>query len=752
LKRFGWWAFLNFLTLSFASEPPRSGQSDFTWATGTKDFFGTAWEAYDSMGTYSPFSPSAPISRVWFTGARGALTEISWPTIDRRQTRNTEFLVTDGKSFFFDEQKDGISEVEWIEDGVPAFQVTTRDKNGRFSLEKTFYASPNHDAVLIRVKFHKFSNGLKLYLLHSPAAGNTGWGDHGRAVLARNSKGQAEGLYAWQGKDAQAVSVSLPLKTAAVSFGGNTDGYSDLKADYKQDYFYDEAHDGHLVFLSEISTAESRDVENFTISIGFGSDPNQAMATAQEANSRADALLTSYRQDWYFYRSSLANLTLFPGGNPSLYYASIAVLKSLEDKTFAGAAVSGPGVPWGSMRKDGSSQYVPLSDDFWAGDFDHANRTESQKSGYQHVCIRDLYHSASALIGVGDLPSAVAMLRYMQRTQLGDRDGAWTYGRRVIARRGAWAQSTWANGEPDQKDLEMDEVAQPILLAYHLWKIRAVAVEEFWPMVRDAGLFLKEAGPWTAKDRWGESMGLSPHTIAFEISGLSGAAEMAEAMREFRMAELFRSTAAEWAKKLDAWTYTRKGSLGAGQYYLRAEASSDFDAPWDPDDEAWVKISNNGPKVLEKSVIDGGYFELLRLGIKNPLSPEIQSSLLESDRALSTALGPRTYRRYNYDRYGWDEESGESVDGGAWPILTAERGLAAWAMARAQSSDPRAQINALSPYLRTLETLATKSNFMPEQIRADSAGLGQITGAMSPWGRSHAEYLKLLRKRADINP
>lgn len=736
-----------------AEQAPRDGRSRFYWASGNKDFFGTSLETYDSMGTYSPFSSSSPISKVWFTGAEGILSEVSWPTVDRRQTRDTQFLVTDGKTFLFEERKDGISDVEWVEEGIPAFRVTVRDPKGRFSIEKTYFSSPNHDAVLMGVKFHRFSNNLKLFILHSTAAGNSGNGDHGLAVMRGSSSGLAEGFYGWQEKDAQALYISVPLKSAAVAFGGKYDGFQDLKSDFRQDYFYNEAHDGHVVYLAEISGDESQNNEAFVVSLGFASDHQSAMAVARTAAKAYESNYINYRQDWYNYRSGLANLTMYPGGNSALYYSSVAVLKSLEDKTFAGAAVAGPAVPWGSMKPDDSANYQARSEDFWNGVYDLANRVDLQTGGYQLVWIRDLYHSATALIAAGDLQTPLAMLRYIQRLQLTESAGVWKYGQRSIARQGSWAQNTWVNGEPHWKMLQMDQVAQPILLTYHLWKLRALQIEEFWPMLRDAAKFIRLNGPWTFQERWEETMGISPNTLAYEISALSGAAEIAESIGEHRLAADFKKTAAEWAQQIDAWTYTTRGTLGAGNYYLRADASSGPDAPWNPNDDEKVQITNGGQKVLERSVIDGGFMDLVRLGLKNPLSNEIQNSLREFDQNLqSRSLAPNTYVRYNYDRYAWDERTGEQLGGGAWPILTAERGLMNLAVAQARGADRWAQIASLSPFIQTMETLATPSFFLPEQRRVDGMGIGQISGAVTPLGWSHAEYIKILRKRADINP
>ena len=56
---------------------------------------------------------------------------------------------------------------------------------------------------------------------------------------------------------------------------------------------------------------------------------------------------------------------------------------------------------------------------------------------------------------------------------------------------------------------------------------------------------------------------------------------------------------------------------------------------------------------------------------------------------------------------------------------------------------------AVLPYLAAMEAFATPSLMMPEQVWDGGPAAGQPTGAATPLGWSHAEYLKLLRSRRD---
>ena len=71
------------------------------WTHGGKDGIGTAYAAS---------------SRVWFTFWNGIVTEVYFPTVDRPQMRDLQYLITDGKSFFQDEKRDLESKLERLSD------------------------------------------------------------------------------------------------------------------------------------------------------------------------------------------------------------------------------------------------------------------------------------------------------------------------------------------------------------------------------------------------------------------------------------------------------------------------------------------------------------------------------------------------------------------------------------------------------------------------------------------------------------
>ncbi|MBI4490016.1 MAG: hypothetical protein HY694_13085, partial [Deltaproteobacteria bacterium] len=60
------------------------------WTHGGKEGVGTAYAAS---------------SRIWFTLWNGIITEVYYPTVDRPQIRDLQYLITDGESFFHEEKR-----------------------------------------------------------------------------------------------------------------------------------------------------------------------------------------------------------------------------------------------------------------------------------------------------------------------------------------------------------------------------------------------------------------------------------------------------------------------------------------------------------------------------------------------------------------------------------------------------------------------------------------------------------------------
>jgi glucoamylase len=200
---------------------------------------------------------------------------------------------------------------------------------------------------------------------------------------------------------------------------------------------------------------------------------------------------------------------------------------------------------------------------------------------------------------------------------------------------------------------------------------------------------------------------------------------------------------------------TTDGSLvpGIRRHFIRIHPADPNDPQPDEDANHGVLELRNQPPGAPiaypaKEIVDAGFLELVRYGIRRPNDPLIEDSLRVVDSLLKvdTPRGP-CWRRYNHDGYGQRQDGGPYQGWGhghAWPLLTGERGHYELAAAR----DVR-------PFIRTMENLASSTNLLPEQVwslpdRPQShMNLGCPTGGAMPLAWAHAEYLKLVRSAAD---
>ena len=107
------------------------------------------WTSSSKSGVGTAYSTS---SRVWFTISHGVLNEIYFPTIDHPQTRDMQFLITDGETFFHEERRDLDNEIECIEPNALGYRVTTSDRKGRYRLVKQIISDPHQPCVLIHAQ------------------------------------------------------------------------------------------------------------------------------------------------------------------------------------------------------------------------------------------------------------------------------------------------------------------------------------------------------------------------------------------------------------------------------------------------------------------------------------------------------------------------------------------------------------------------------------------------------------------------
>jgi glucoamylase len=351
-----------------------------------------------------------------------------------------------------------------------------------------------------------------------------------------------------------------------------------------------------------------------------------------------------------------------------------------------------------------------------------------------------MVNSANAMLAAGDRTTPLRALIYLNVSQ---------------QENGGFAQNFWIDGDPYWRGVQLDEVAFPILLAWRLQRERSLQDFDPFPMVLRAAAYLVRHGPVTPQERWEEVSGYSPSTLASNIAALICAACMARERGEAGTAKYLEEYADFLEGHLESWTVTTEGTLlpGVPRHYLRIlPERADNPEPAEDPNQGYITIANLPPGAQNvfpaKEIVDAGFLELVRHGVRRPDDPIIVDSLKVVDAVLKveTTSGP-CWRRYNHDGYGQREDGGAFVgwgQGRVWPLLTGERGhyeLAAGHEAK--------------PFFRAMESFASATGLLPEQSwdGPDQPDVfmycGRPTGSAMPLMWAHAEYIKLLRSVRD---
>ena len=217
----------------------------------------------------------AASSRVWFTFWSGIITEVYYPTVDRPQLRDLQYLVTDGKSFFHDEKRHLEYKLERLSDHVLGYRCINSDPARRYAIVKEIIADPHMACVLQHTRLtgdESFLSQLRLYVLCGPHLEVGGWGNNGfvarvagRTVLMADRKGT------WL-----ALADTVPLSHVSCGYVGKSDGWIDLSGNFQMDWEFDHAPDGNIALTGELDLTGTRE---FTLGLAFGNSQHHAVST-----------------------------------------------------------------------------------------------------------------------------------------------------------------------------------------------------------------------------------------------------------------------------------------------------------------------------------------------------------------------------------------------------------------------------------------------------------------------------------------
>jgi len=667
------------------------------WTSSKKDAVSTAYAAS---------------SRIWFTASHGTLNEIYYPTIDRPQTRDMELLFTDEETFFHEEKRDFEYDFHYIDDDALAIRVVANDLGGRYTVTKEFITDPHHPVVLMNVKIEgdeAILSRLKCYALLAPHLDGGGAGNSARSVDIAGRRC----VLAWKNNVSLAFGADCGFTRSSCGYVGTSDGFQDISAHMKMTWNFGQALDGNLALMGEIDISKNRE---FTVAIALGDGHHAAVAGMMQTLSTPYELHRKRFIEQWHRAASPERLAAASTDGGKLMRVSHNIILTHEDKTYSGAFIASASIPWGNAKSD---------DDL---------------GGYHLVWTRDMCHSAGALLACGRTDTARRALVYLACTQHPD---------------GGFAQNFWIDGTPYWSGIQLDEVAFPIILAWRLWKLDGLGGFDVFPFVASAAAFLTRYAPVTQQERWEENAGYSPSTLAAVISALVCAADISRAYGASELGS-FLEEYADWIEAhLDEWTTTNRGVLvpQIPYHYMRVRPPAEGE-PFHNDNipPGMIHIANRAPDEKydfeAREVVDGGFLELVRYGVRRHDDPLIIDTLLVVDAVLriETPYGP-CWRRYNHDGYGQRKDGGPFIgygQGRAWPILTGER--AHYELAAG---------NDVTFFISAMERFSSFGGMLPEQVwdYADmpSEGMyfGRSAGSAQPLVWAHAEYIKLLRSVAD---
>jgi glucoamylase len=476
---------------------------------------------------------------------------------------------------------------------------------------------------------------------------------------------------------------------------------SDLRAGLDKDRRAETALLAHPA-LGSVDGVRSTHV---TLALGLGRTKQAAQDAARASLVQGFATLSAaYAKGWHDYLDSLPARPAAAAPYAALYDTSLMVLAASEDKTYRGASVASPSMPWA-----------------WG-----QNTIEKPSGVYHLVWARDLYQVASAQLAAGDRAAAERALDFLLfRQQKPD---------------GSFPQNSAVDGTEHWKEIQMDQIGLPIVLAWQLGRTDARTLAK----VRLAGEYLVKHGPLTGQERWENQRGWSPATIAAEIAGLVTGADLLRRTGDAARAARWEATADAWQRSVQAWTATTNGPLSTAPYYLRVTKDRAPDRP------TTYNVGDSGPSAADqRRVVDPSFLELVRLGVKPAHDPVIENSVRVVDDQLRVTSRLGTFwHRFSFDGYGetstgapWEIGKPDTYEtyGRAWPLLAGERGEYELASGRPATQE-----------LASMAAAAGSGLMLPEQVwdgRPPSSGTASMPGkgtfSAAPLAWSHAQFVRL---------
>ena len=631
-------------------------------------------------------------SRVWLTIGGGVLNEVFWPNTGRPQVRDLGFLVT-GTGFWSEVKRVADYTITTPRPDVPLPTIVHHHERYRLTLRVV--CDPLRDAVVIEHDLEDLTPGgdseLALHVLVAPHLSGSG---HDNDAWVINGV-----LHAAKGAESLAVVAEPMFSAVSAGYVGASDGWQDIAQHGRPLWQFDEARHGNVALTGSCAAHAG------SIALAFASsgDGAHSLAVAALAEGFA-ALAAQFTAGWEHWATAL------PFGTADdpltrLARTSAMVLHVHEDAKFPGAIVASLATPWGMAHDD--------------------------PGGYHLVWPRDCAQAGLALAAIGQQRDSVHVVHFLAATQSLD---------------GHWPQNFTPDGTAYWTGLQLDETALPVLLTVRLHELGLLDATQpiVRTMVRRACAYLAANGPYSDEDRWEETAGANPFTLAVTIAALAGAAS--HGLLDADEGEYALSLADWWNSRVEAMVYVADTALdrahGTSGHYVRVVPAGQEAA------NARIVLANRGGEEIDAADLVGlEFLALVRQGLRSATDPRVVDTVRIVDAVLrqdlvvdGATIGP-LFHRYQQDGYG-EHEDGSPFDGTGvgrlWPLLAGERGI--------YELDAGGDAG---PYLQAMLACASSGGLLPEQVwDADPIAErrlvpGRPSGSAMPLVWAHAEFLKL---------
>ena len=682
--------------------PPGSPGISPRWTSSAKIGVGTAMSSDNN---------------VWFTISHGIINEVYYPRLDVANIRDQGLIVTDGREFFSEEKRNAEHDYELIGEGIPVYRITNTCLDKRYQIKKLVYCDPKRNVLLQEIEFIPLIGKLEdyhLYALIAPHILNSGWHN---TCQAGEFKGHPM-LFAKRNHIplSLAFTCDVPFLNMSCGYVGFSDAWQDLSKNKRLTQLYEEASDGNVAGCGEIDLKACGG--KFILALGFGLRYEAAGFQVRSALiHNKQSTLDEYIHQWREVQKPCQELVCIHDQQASrLFRMSTMVLKVHAGKHHSGSLIASLSIPWGFEKSD------------------------EELGGYHLIWPRDQVMTAYAFMAAKDYATARQILHFLMTTQ---------------ESKGYWAQCMWEDGTIYWTGMQLDETALPILLADRLKQEKQLDWIDPGHMVAKAAEFIIKNGPVTGQDRWEETSGYTPATIAVQIAALLAAADFFEEGSKNDEAQYLRETADWWNDSIERWLYVKDTDLAKKNnvegYYVRVCPCPD-NKDCIPENKMILINNREAEKNLHSytDIISVDALMLVRFGLRAANDPRILNTIKVIDQLLRTETirGP-VWHRYNEDGYG-EKADGSAFDGigigRGWPLLTGER--AHYEIAKGDVAEATRLCHVMADF-------AGVGGLFPEQVW-DSADMpekrlynGHSTGSAKPLVWAHAEYITLLRSIKD---